>query len=234
MILIVDDEPVSLTLLELMLKPPNSTVRRATSGREALRILAEGEPCVLVMTDIRMPDMDGRELVAAMRADPRLSAIPVIMVTGVADREVVAEMMDQGVRDYIVKPYSAPVVLSRVRTALLDEISIVEVRGRTIERLAIGDGEYVALAAETLGVLTKIGDDLKTALRIPSVVALRMLAHMVDDPAGRFGGRRAILSAHRLLDAETDKEVIHFGGQLVAEIGQLRAALQRVAAAAAA
>jgi CheY-like chemotaxis protein len=232
-ILIVDDEPLSLTLLELMLKPTNSVVRRASSGNEALSILAEGEPCVLVMTDIRMPDMDGRELVAAMRADPRLSAIPVIIVTGVADREVVAEMMDQGVRDYIVKPYSAPVVLSRVRTALIDEISIVEVRGKTIERLGIGESEYVALAAETLGVLTGIADDLKTALRVQSAVALRMIANKVDDPAGRFGGRRAILSAHRLLEAETDKEVVHFGGQLVAEIGQLRAALQRAAAAAA-
>jgi DNA-binding response OmpR family regulator len=234
MILLVDDEPSSMTLLEMMLKPTGSAVRRATSGKEALSVLAEGEPCVLVISDIRMPEMDGRELVARMRSNRRLSAIPVIIVTEVSDRETVDELMEQGVRDYIVKPYDAAVVLTRVRAALADEISIIELRAKTIDRLRIGDREYASLAAETGTALAQIGKDLVAALRAPNAAAVRAVAAKIDEPAARFGGRRAVLAAHRTLEAETDKEAIHFGGILVTEIGQLTAALQRVATAAAA
>lgn len=232
MILLVDDEPTSLTLLEMMLKPTGCAVRRATSGREALSILAEGEPCVLVISDIRMPEMDGRELVARMRRSRRLSAIPVIIVTGVSDRETVDELMDQGVRDYIVKPYDAAVVLTRVRAALADEISIIEMRAKTVERLGIGEDQYSALAAQTGTALAHMGRDLVAALRAPNAAAVRAIAAKIDEPAALFGGRRACLIARRTLEAETDKEAIHFGGILVTEIGQLTAALQRVATAA--
>jgi CheY-like chemotaxis protein len=232
MILIVDDEPASLLLLEMMLRPTNSVVRRATSGTQALAVLEEGEPCVLVITDIRMPGMDGRELVARMKADPRLAAIPVIMVTGVLDRDVVAEMFDQGVRDYIVKPYQAAVVMSRVRAALLDEISIIELRQRTVERLSIGDPEYTDLARETIPTLERTAGELLDALRTHNAERARAVAERIDEPAALFGGRRAILAAHRLLDADGEVETLHFGSTLVTEIGQLRAALERASTAA--
>ena len=230
MILIVDDEPTSLTLLEMVLRQEDVVIRQAASGAEALSVLEGGEPCQLVISDIRMPQMDGRELLMRMRADPRTAAIPVIMVTTVADRDTVAEMIGQGVRDYIVKPFKPSTVLSRVRAALADEDAVIELRDRTLERQGIGEAEYAALAKTTVPVLDRLSDELVAALRARNARAVRTIAARVDGPAAVFGGRLAIRAACRVLNAQSDLEALQLGGDLAAELGELRAALQRVAA----
>lgn len=230
MILIVDDEPTSLTLLEKVLRQEDVVIRQAASGSEALDILEGGEPCQLVISDIRMPQMDGRELVIRMRADPRTATIPVIMVTSVADRDTVVEMIGQGVRDYIVKPFKASTVLSRVRAALADEDAVIELRDKTIERLRIGELEYAPLANTTVPVLDRLSTEMVAALRARNARAVRAIAERVNEPAALFGGRVAIATACRVLTADSDLEALHFGGGLVAELGELRAALHRVAA----
>jgi response regulator RpfG family c-di-GMP phosphodiesterase len=229
-ILIVDDEPTSLTLLEMVLKQDDVVIRQASSGPQALSILAGAERCQLVISDIRMPEMDGRELVARMRADPRTATIPVIMVTSVADRETVVDMIGQGVRDYIVKPFKPSIVLSRVRAALADEEAVIELRDKTIERLRVGEPEYSSLASATVPVLDRLSNELVAALRARNARAVRTIAERVSEPAAQFGGRVAIAAASRVLRSDSDLEVLHFGGGLVADLGELRAALQRVAA----
>jgi DNA-binding response OmpR family regulator len=229
-ILIVDDEPASRTLLEMVLQGEDVDIEQAASGPEALHVLERGEPCQLVISDIRMPEMDGRELLTRMRADPRMATIPVIMVTSVGDRDTVVEMIGQGVRDYIVKPFKASTVLARVRAALADENTVIELREKTIERLKLKDLEYAPLAAATVLVLDRISRDVVAALRARNAVALRAVAERVGEPAALFGGRLAIAAASRLLTSTTDLEALHFGGGLVAELGELCAALQRVAA----
>jgi response regulator RpfG family c-di-GMP phosphodiesterase len=229
-ILIVDDEPTSLTLLEMVLRREDVVIRRAASGQEALQVLESGEPCQLVISDIRMPQMDGRELLARMRADPRTATIPVIMVTSVADRDIVVDMIGQGVRDYIVKPFKPSTVLSRVRAVLADEDAVIELRDRTIERQRISEVEYASLANTTVPVLDRLSNELVAALRARNAGAVRAIAKRVNDPAALFGGRLAIAAACRVLNVDGDLEALHSGGDLVAELGELRAALQRVAA----
>ena len=230
MILIVDDEPASRTLLEMVLQGEDVDIEQAASGPEALNVLERREACQLVITDIRMPEMDGRELLTRMRADPRTATIPVIMVTSVADREIVVDMIGQGVRDYIVKPFKASTVLARVRAALADENVVIELREKTIERLELSDVEYAPLASSTVLVLDRISAEVVAALRSRNAGALRAVAERVNEPATLFGGRLAIAAASRLLASSTDLEALHFGGGLVAELGELRAALERVAA----
>jgi DNA-binding response OmpR family regulator len=229
-ILIVDDEPTSRTLLEMVLKQEDVVIRQAASGQEALRLLTSSEPCQLVISDIRMPEMDGCELLARMRADPRTATIPVIMVTNVADRDTVVDMIGQGVRDYIVKPFKPSTVLARVRAALADENAVIELRGKTIERLKIAELEYVPLASATVPVLDRLSGELVAALRARNAKAVRAIAERVTEPASRFGGRFAIAAACRVLETGSDLEVLHCGGYLVTELGELRSALQRVAA----
>jgi len=229
-ILIVDDEPASRTLLEMVLKEEDVVIRQAASGPEALYILEGGEPCQLAICDIRMPEMDGRELLARMRADPRTATIPVIMVTSVADRDTVVDMIGQGVRDYIVKPFKPSTILSRVRAALADENAVIELRDKTIERLKLGDLEYAPLAGATVPVLDRLSSELVAALRARNAKAVRAISERVNEPAALFGGRLAIAAACRVLNAGSDLEALNFGSSLVAELGELLAALQRVAA----
>jgi response regulator RpfG family c-di-GMP phosphodiesterase len=229
-ILIVDDEPTSLTLLEMVLRQEEVVIRKAASAQEALDVLESGEPCQLVISDIRMPRMDGREFLARMRADPRTATIPVIMVTSVADRDTVVDMIGQGVRDYIVKPFKPSTVLSRVRAALADADAVIELRDKTLDRQRIGEAEYAALATSTVPVLDRLSKELVAALRARNARAVRTIAERVSEPAALFGGGLAIGAACRVLNADSDLEALHLGGDLVAELGELRAALQRVAA----
>lgn len=230
MILIVDDEPASLTLLEMVLKHEDIAIRKAASGPEALEALADDEPCELVISDIRMPEMDGRELLARMRSDPRTATIPVIMVTSVTDRDIVVDMIGQGVRDYIVKPFKPSIVLSRVRAALADQNAVIELREQTLERLKIAEAQYAPLAGATVPTLDRLVSELVAALRARNAKAVRVIAERVHEPAGLFGGRLAIAAASRVLNAASDLEALHFGGRLATELGELRAALQRLAA----
>jgi two-component system chemotaxis response regulator CheY len=233
MILIVDDEPSALVLLGMVLQSDNFVVRKATSGKGALWLLDrdEGERCNLVITDVRMPDMDGKELVAQMRANPRLSSIPVIMCTSATDRETVTEMIGQGVRGYVVKPFKAATVLAKVREVLDDEHRVIEPRAQTEKRLRIDPQEYAPLASATVPTVENIADELIKALRVRNSRAVRAAAERVWEPASLFGGSRAVAAAQSVLDAPDETTALRCAGLLVTELGELLSALQRVVTA---
>jgi DNA-binding response OmpR family regulator len=230
MILIVDDEPSALVLLEMVLRRDNHVVRKARSGKEALHILEEDADgsCSLVITDIRMPLMDGRELLSRMRAKTRLSSIPVIMCTSSTDRSTVVDMIGHGARDFIAKPFNAAMVLSKVRTALANEEPVIEPRARTTERLQIGPLDYAPLAEVTLPIVAVIGRELVAAIQSRDAGAIRTVAEKVGEPATLFGANRVLTAAHCILLAADDAEAIRVAGILAIEIGEMRSALKRV------
>jgi two-component system chemotaxis sensor kinase CheA len=101
-LLVVDD---ALTLRELqrsILVRAGYEVRTATDGREALALLAE-RTADLVLTDLEMPNLDGFGLTAAIRSQPRLANIPVLMVTSRSSDEDRQRGLDAGADGYIVK-----------------------------------------------------------------------------------------------------------------------------------
>lgn len=116
-ILIVDDTPENLSVLGELLQP-TYRVRAANSGRRALQI-ARGTPRPdLILLDVMMPEMDGYDVLAELRADPDTHQIPVIFVTamdGTADEE---RGLECGAVDYITKPIRPGIVLARVRAQL--------------------------------------------------------------------------------------------------------------------
>jgi CheY-like chemotaxis protein len=82
LVLVVDDDPDVRDLYVETLREIGHGVKEAPNGEEAIRILTDGEvPCV-VLTDVRMPRMDGFELERALRKDPELSTLPVVLITG--------------------------------------------------------------------------------------------------------------------------------------------------------
>jgi diguanylate cyclase (GGDEF)-like protein len=115
-VLIVDDTPANIKLLSVVLGRAHELLF-AVSSREALELAAAQTPD-LILLDVMMPEMDGYEVCAQLKADPRTRSIPVIFVTAMSREEDEAKGLEVGGIDYITKPYSAPIVRARVRNHL--------------------------------------------------------------------------------------------------------------------
>lgn len=115
-ILVVDDTPHNLRLLEAVLLPRGYDVRTATSGPEALAAIAREAPD-LVLLDILMPGMDGHEVCRRLRADPATAFLPVVMITASGEQEKV-HSIEAGADDFIAKPLNQAELLGRVRSLL--------------------------------------------------------------------------------------------------------------------
>ncbi len=116
-ILIVDDIPHNLAVLgDLLL--PFYNVRAANNGARAIEIASTHPSPDLVLLDVMMPDMDGIDVLAKLRANPITTEIPVIFVTAMDATEDEEKGLALGAADYITKPLRPAIVLARVRTQL--------------------------------------------------------------------------------------------------------------------
>jgi signal transduction histidine kinase/DNA-binding response OmpR family regulator/anti-sigma regulatory factor (Ser/Thr protein kinase) len=116
LVLLADDNADMRDYLQRLLRP-GYQVTTVTDGQEALDA-ARGRPPDLVISDVMMPRLDGLELVAALRADPRTADVPVLLLSARAGQEAAIEGLDAGADDYLVKPFSAAELLARVRTSV--------------------------------------------------------------------------------------------------------------------
>ncbi|WP_127587963.1 response regulator transcription factor [Paenibacillus koleovorans] len=126
-VLIVDDEPVIRTGLKKIvsqLGPPIMTVHLAENGEDALAYIAEHSPD-LVLTDIRMPRMDGLEL--CRRLSQLESEIPIIVISGYHDFEYAQKCLSYGVKEYVLKPVNK----GKLHEVLLKQIAKLQKRRAT-------------------------------------------------------------------------------------------------------
>ena len=120
-LLVVDDEPNLLRAVAACLRSEGYEVRTARSGKDALLSLAESVPD-LVISDVRMPGMDGHALVNRIRSSPRTALIPVIFLTAKDQKEDRVEGFRTGVDAYITKPFE-PDELLAVITSIFNRIA---------------------------------------------------------------------------------------------------------------
>src|SRR5216683_2467425 len=116
-ILIVDDEPEAVELVEFNLKQAGFDVLTAADGAEALKKARSALPSLVVL-DLMLPEVDGLEVCKMLRRDPATRAIPIIMVTAKAaeiDRILGLEL---GADDYLTKPFSPRELVLRIRKIL--------------------------------------------------------------------------------------------------------------------
>ena len=111
-VLVVDDEPDVLLLCRVNLDFEGYDILEARDGEEALRVVREEQPDV-VLLDVMMPRMDGWQALEAIKADPATTDIPVVMLTAKVQDEDQIRGWEAGAADYITKPFS-PLSLSQV------------------------------------------------------------------------------------------------------------------------
>lgn len=116
-ILIVDDEPFNLDLLEQELADQGYTIERANDGAEALEKLPSFLPDVILL-DYMMPRMNGLEVLKRLRTDERHRGLPVILLTAKATQEDKIRGLDAGADDYVIKPFDSFELLARVRAMI--------------------------------------------------------------------------------------------------------------------
>ena len=119
-ILVVEDSPTQAERLRRLVAAAGYKVRLANNGRDALEQIAAARP-QLIISDIIMPEMDGYALCRALKADPALADIPVILVTALNDSKDIIRGIESGADNFIRKPYSEAYLLNRVSQVLLNQ-----------------------------------------------------------------------------------------------------------------
>lgn len=172
-ILIVDDTIENLRLLAAMLSDRGLDVRPVTSSREALKAIAH-DPPALILLDISMPEIDGFELCAQLKADPDYCDIPIVFLTALTEISHKIRGFAAGGADYVTKPFQIDEVLARVNSHLALRRA----------RVALADN------LERLKRLEQMRDDLVHMvvhdMRSPLSVMIANLSLMRHECSGEF------------------------------------------------
>ncbi|HAZ44024.1 MAG TPA: hybrid sensor histidine kinase/response regulator [Cyanobacteria bacterium UBA11371] len=164
-ILVVDDSPDNVFLIQAILEEEGYKISTAADGRSALAQLEEELPD-LVLLDVMMPGMDGYEVTQRIRAMTSLPFIPILLITAY-DQPSVAQGLDTGADDFIRKPVEVDELLARVRALL---------------RLKHSVDERDAIARQREDFVSRLTHDLRT----PLIAADRMLQLMLQGALGEL------------------------------------------------
>jgi two-component system cell cycle response regulator len=128
-ILVVDDIPPNVKLLEARLNAEYFDVLTASNGPDALKICADGA-CDIVLLDVMMPGMDGFEVCRRLKADPATAHLPVVMVTALDQPADRVRGLEAGADDFLTKPIDEVALVARVRSLARLKVVIDELRSR--------------------------------------------------------------------------------------------------------
>ena len=121
-ILVVEDDPDARKVLSLILKLDGFEVSTVSGGREAIDSIRAAAPD-LVLLDVMMPDLDGYEVCRSIRSEPATRLIPIVMLSGKADRESVVRGLAAGANEFLAKPIKPSSLTKQLRAALMRAVS---------------------------------------------------------------------------------------------------------------
>ncbi len=177
-ILIVDDEPNNRAVLERHLERQGYTVVSAGDGAKALEIVQRAS-CDVVLLDVRMPGMDGREVLRRIKQDPATRDIPVVMISAADDLSTIAGCIEAGADDFLPKPFDQVILRARVGASIekkrlrnlevdyLRQVERVAEAATAVERgiYAAGSLAQVAERGDALGRLARVFDSMAVGVK---------------------------------------------------------------------
>lgn len=202
-VLLVEDEPAQREVLAYNLEADGFVVQRASNGEEALLLVAESPPD-LILLDWMMPHVSGLEVCRRLKMRPETRAIPIIMLSARSEEVDKVRGLETGADDYVIKPYSIVELMARLRAQLR------RVRPSTLGMVL--EWETISLDAETHRVI-RDGQTLKLG-----PTEFRLLATFLEKP-----GR--VFSREQLLDRVWGRDIYVDSRTVDVHVGRLRKAL---------
>lgn len=117
-ILVVDDDGANRTITRALMEREGYSVEEAEDGQVAMELLDHDALFSLVVLDLDMPRVDGREVLTRIRNTPATASLPVVVLTGMGGSEAEIELLEQGADDYISKPVDPGRFMTRVKAVL--------------------------------------------------------------------------------------------------------------------
>ena len=183
-ILVVDDVPANLKLLEVRLAAEYFEVILASNGAQALEICARGQ-CDIVLLDVMMPDIDGFEVARRIKSNPATHHIPVIMVTALDQPADRVKGLEAGADDFLTKPVDDVALVARVRSLARLKMATDEMRMRvaTSRQIGVSDPAVEAINDQGLnGRVLVVEDHAVTAERIAAALSRQHTVAIAADP----------------------------------------------------
>jgi two-component system cell cycle response regulator len=188
-VLVVDDIPANVKLLEARLTAEYFDVVTATNGPEALAV-CRAAACDIVLLDVMMPQMDGFEVCRRLKADPATHHIPVVMVTALDQPSDRVRGLEVGADDFLTKPVSETALIARVRSLVRLKLVSDELRMR-------------AMTSREIGIQGPGIDAIADSGRNGRIL-------LVDDRRSSYERLAATLSSEHEVDVETDANAALF------------------------
>jgi two-component system cell cycle response regulator len=182
-VLVVDDVPANLKLLEARLNAEYFEVLTAQSGREALEICERGA-CDIVLLDVMMPQMDGFEVARRLKKNPATLHIPIIMVTALDQPSDRVRGLEAGADDFLTKPVNDLALITRVRSLVRLKMVTDELRMRAATSRDIGVAALVetAIDGRISGKVMVVDDRASSRERIVAALGTEHTIELESDP----------------------------------------------------
>jgi putative two-component system response regulator len=205
-ILIADDHPANLRLLEMHLAPLNVDVLKAVNGKDVLHILSKFDVDLIIL-DVLMPEMDGIEVCYALKGNEATRMIPIILITALHDMDTKIRGIEAGADDFIPRPVNEVELLARVKSLirlkkLNNNLTSIEnvlfSLANTVEAKDISTQGHIERVSNLAVMLGK-----KMELPAPKIEALRFGGMLHD--IGKLGIPGELLNKPQPLDSEENE-----------------------------
>jgi signal transduction histidine kinase len=189
-VLVVEDDPQVRSLLTEYVRDLGLEAEEAGDGVSALERARRSHPALMLL-DVTMPHMGGKELLARLKADPQLQSVPVIVISGETETDVAVECIDLGADDFIPKPFQPTLLRARIRSSIeRGRLQAAERSYRT--RLETQHLELETRVQEATRELAEAHERLK-ALDLAKDGFLRLISHELRTPiTGMVGASEAL------------------------------------------
>ena len=224
-ILVVDDDPISIRLIEMIVRRHGYETTSVTSAGAAWDWLDAGNVVEMVITDQNLGGDSGLDLCTRLRGDVRFRGVPIILCTGQADRDLVTHAMQLGVKHFIVKPIVPQILMDKVEAVAAERPAVVAPKLATMDRLQLSEAEYKSLVRVSEHHLAELRDELDHARGDGDRVTAVAIVGRMREPAGLLGASRLLVAIEHLERSRTWPEFDKSVDLALEEVASVQSAL---------